>query len=154
MPGGGEGSPHLRSRAEGAADLEGAADVLHPLAHGDQPEGAGAPEARLGGPDVEALTVIGDDHIFTPFDSGMLGMIAETPASVTLLNPVVVGANFQFQFLSQAGFTHDILFQTNPAAAVWLTNSTVAGDGTVRTISIPLSVFSPSMDGFVRVSTH
>ncbi|MGD1086262.1 MAG: LamG-like jellyroll fold domain-containing protein [Verrucomicrobiota bacterium] len=99
-------------------------------------------------------TVIGDDHIFTPFDSGMLGMIAETPASVTLLNPVVVGANFQFQFLSQAGFTHDILFQTNPAAAVWLTNSTVAGDGTVRTISIPLSVFSPSMDGFVRVSTH
>jgi hypothetical protein len=90
------------------------------------------------------------------FNSGMLGMIAETalPAPVTLLNPEVVGANFQFQFLSQAGFTHTVLYQTNPAAADWLTTSTVAGDGTVKTISIPLSVFSPSMEGFVRVSTQ
>ena len=101
-------------------------------------------------------TVIGVDLLFTPFDSGMLGMIAETasPAAVTLLNPEVVGANFQFQFLSQAGFTHTILYQTNPAAADLVTGSTVVGDGTVMTVSIPLSVFSPSTGGFVRVSTQ
>ena len=100
--------------------------------------------------------VIGTSLYFQEYNSGMLGMIAETAplAAVTLLNPAVSGANLQFQFLSQAGFTHNILCQTNLAAGPWLTNSTVAGDGTVKTISIPLSVFSPSRQGFVRVSTQ
>jgi len=105
---------------------------------------------------ADKLFVIGQSLFALEFNSGMLGMIAKTasPAAVTLLNPQVLGANFQFQFLSQAGFTHTILFQTNPAAAGWLTNSTVVGDATVKTISIPLSVFSPSKEGFVRVSTQ
>jgi hypothetical protein len=102
------------------------------------------------------LFVIGTSLFAQEFNSGMLGTIAEMepPAPVTLLNPAASGANFQFQFLSQAGYTHDILCQTNPAAAQWLTNSSVAGDGTVKTISVPLSAFSPSREGFVRVSTR
>jgi hypothetical protein len=90
------------------------------------------------------------------FNSGMLGMIAVTPSAepVTLLDPAVAGGNFQFQFLSQEGFTHNILCQTNVAAGQWLTNSTVTGDGTMKSISVPLSVFAPSKSGFVRVSTQ
>jgi len=96
------------------------------------------------------------NFIFECFNSGMLGMIAVTPpaAPVTLLNPAVVDGNFQFQFLSQDGFTHNILYQTNIATGGWLTNSTVTGDGTTKTISIPLTVFAPSKSGFVRVSTQ
>ncbi len=100
--------------------------------------------------------VVGNNVILESFNSGMLGMIALTqPASpVTLLNPAVAGTNFQFKFLSQSGFTHNVLYRTNLATGSWLTNSTVAGDGTMKTNSIPLSVFSPSKGGFVRVSTQ
>jgi hypothetical protein len=100
------------------------------------------------------LFVIGTSLYYQEFNSGMLGMIAETAAPVSLLNPEVVGANFQFQFQSQSGFTHHILYQTNVAAANWLTYSSVPGDGTVMTISIPLSTFSPFQQGFVRVATQ
>ena len=100
--------------------------------------------------------VIGFSLYFRSFNSGMLGMIAVTPpaAPVTLLNPAVVGGNFQFQFLSQNGFTHNILYQDTLSAGGWLTNSSVPGDGTLMTISIPLTVFGPSKAGFVRVSTE
>ena len=36
----------------------------------------------------------------------------------------------------------------------WRTNSSVVGDGTLKTISIPFSVFSPAKQGFVRVTTE
>jgi hypothetical protein len=93
---------------------------------------------------------------YESFNSGMLGMIAVTapPEPVTLLNPQIVGPNFQFQFLSQDGFTHTVLYQTDIAAGACLTNCAVAGDGTLKTISIPLSVFSPSAAGYVRVLTQ
>jgi hypothetical protein len=103
------------------------------------------------------IFVIGQSIYALEFNSGMLGMIAATAqaAPVTLLSPAVVGGtSFQFQFLSQSGFSHNILYKTNLASAVWLTNSTVAGDGTVKTISMPLTVFSPAKEGFVRVSTQ
>ena len=76
------------------------------------------------------------------------------PSPALLLNPQNNGVNFQFQFLSQAGFTHNILYRTNLVAGIWRTNSSVGGDGTLKTISIPLSIFSPSRQGFVRVSTE
>jgi hypothetical protein len=77
-----------------------------------------------------------------------------TAAPVTLINPQDDGANFQFQFLSQAGFNHSILYRTDLVLGNWQTNSTVAGDGTLKTISIPLSVFNSSKQGFIRVSTQ
>jgi hypothetical protein len=90
---------------------------------------------------------------------GLLAKIAEpttttTAAPVTLINPQDDGANFQFQFLSQAGFNHSILYRTDLVLGNWQTNSTVAGDGTLKTISIPLSVFNSSKQGFIRVSTQ
>jgi hypothetical protein len=87
---------------------------------------------------------------------GLLAKITEPAVAlaVTLLNAQTAGGEFQFQFLSQAGFTHSVLYQTNLAATNWLTYSNVAGDGTLKTIAIPLSVFSPAKQGFVRVSTQ
>jgi hypothetical protein len=74
---------------------------------------------------------------------------------VALSNPQTAGSNFQFQFLSQAGFTHTVQYRTNlVAGSNWHTYSTVTGDGTLKTIPIPLSVFSPSKQGFVRVATQ
>jgi hypothetical protein len=91
------------------------------------------------------------------YPGGVLAKITETTATatpVTLLNPQTSGANFQFQFLSQSGFMHSILYRTNLALGNWQTNSTVAGDGTVKTISLPFSLFSPAKQGFIRVSTQ
>jgi hypothetical protein len=87
---------------------------------------------------------------------GMLAKIKEVvaPLAVTLLNPKIVDANFQFEFQSQSGLTNNILYSTNLANGIWLTNSTVIGNGAVLTNTIPLSVFSPSKAGFVRVSTQ
>ena len=93
--------------------------------------------------------------IFT--QAGMIAKINETATSatpVTLLNPSNSGANFQFQFLSESGFNHNILFRTNLAVGTWLTNSTVSGDGTMKIISLPYSIFSPAKQGFIRVSTQ
>ena len=73
---------------------------------------------------------------------------------VTLINPANAGANFQFQFLSESGFSHNILYSTNLASGIWQTNSTVSGDGTVKTITLPYSIFSPAKQGFIRVSTQ
>jgi hypothetical protein len=92
-----------------------------------------------------------------PTQGGVLAKITDSTASalpVTILNPQSSGGNFQFSFLSQAGFNHSILYRTNLTAGNWLTNSTIAGDGTLKTNSIPLSLFSPSKQGFVRVSTQ
>jgi hypothetical protein len=91
------------------------------------------------------------------YPGGVLAKITETtatPSPVTLLNPQDNGANFQFQFLSQSGFNHAILYRTNLAIGIWQTNSTIGGDGTVKTISVPLSLFNGAKQGFIRVSTQ
>jgi hypothetical protein len=91
------------------------------------------------------------------YPGGVLAKITETGTGVlpvTLLNPQDIGVNFQFQFLSQNGFNHSILYRTNLVVGNWQTNSTVAGDGTVKIISLPLSLFGSSKQGFVRVSTQ
>ena len=91
------------------------------------------------------------------FPAGVLAKITETTAPatpVTLLNPQDNGANFQFQFLSQSGFSHAILYRTNLAVGIWQTNSTVGGDGTIKNISVPLSLFNGAKQGFIRVSTQ
>jgi len=92
--------------------------------------------------------------IFT--QAGMIAKIGEAAVAspVTLLSPQTIGTNFQFHFKSQSGFNHSILYRTNLVVGNWLTNSTVAGDGFPKTSSIPLSVFSPAKQGFIRVSTQ
>jgi hypothetical protein len=91
------------------------------------------------------------------YPGGVLAKVTDSTAAaiaVTLLNPANQGANFQFQFLSESGFNYNILYQTNLAASTWLNYSTVSGDGTVKTISLPRSIFNPSQQGFIRVSTQ
>lgn len=104
------------------------------------------------------ITVVGFPFgtlIYHP--SGFLAKVTDSAPlglPVTLLHPQTVGANFQFQFLSQSGFTHAILYRTNLASGSWRTNTSIAGDGSLKTVSIPLSVFGPSPAGFVRVTTQ
>ena len=73
---------------------------------------------------------------------------------VTLLSPRASGGNFQFSFLSQAGFTNTIQYRTNLTVGTWQIYTNIPGDGTSKTSSIPFSIFSPSRQGFIRVSTQ
>jgi hypothetical protein len=92
------------------------------------------------------------------YPAGVLANITDsgvtTPTPVTLLNATSAGSNFQFQFLSESGFNHDVLYRTNLIVGNWRTNSTIAGDGTLKTVSIPFSLFTPSKQGFIRVTTR
>ncbi len=90
------------------------------------------------------------------YQAGVLAKITDVLAAspVTLFNATNSGANFQFQFLSESGFSHSILYRTNLMVGNWQTNSTVSGDGTLKTISLPRSLFSPSQQGFIRVTTQ
>ena len=87
-------------------------------------------------------------------------MLAKVTDSVAMGSPVTLsdelarGGNFQFSFTSQADFTHNVLYTTNLVSGNWETYSNVIGDGTVKTITIPLSVFNGSRQGFVRVTTQ
>jgi subtilase family serine protease len=76
------------------------------------------------------------------------------PLTINLLIPQTAGANFQFQFLSQVGFTHAVQCRTNLVSGSWQSYTNVTGDGTLKTVSVPLSVFSPSKQGFVRILTQ
>jgi len=80
------------------------------------------------------------------------GTVAASP--VQLLNPLYSGGNFQFAFLSQSGFTNTVQYRTNLATGTWQTWTNIPGDGTSKTSSIPLSIFNPSKQGFIRVSTQ
>jgi hypothetical protein len=78
-----------------------------------------------------------------------------TALPVTLLNSQAGGGTFQLSFLSQSGATHDVQYRTNLVSGLdWQTYTNVAGDGTSKTVSIPLSVFSPSQQGYLRVLTQ
>jgi hypothetical protein len=89
---------------------------------------------------------------------GWIGKITESAGGganpITLLNPQHDGSHFTFSFQSQAGFTHFVLYRTNLATGSWQTNSSVSGDGTVKHITLPLTVFGPARQGFVRVQTQ
>ena len=88
-------------------------------------------------------------------DTGWLDQVVFTPVSgVAVLNPQKSGANFQFSFVSQAGFTHAVQYSTNLVSGGWQTYSYISGDGTVQNVQIPSSVFGGSKQGFVRVTTQ
>jgi hypothetical protein len=88
-------------------------------------------------------------------DTGWVDQFGFTPAPpAVILQPQTMGANFQFSFQTQAGLNHAIEYSTNLTQNVWQTYSTVAGDGTVQTISLPLTVFGGSSQGYVRVTTQ
>jgi Concanavalin A-like lectin/glucanases superfamily len=86
-------------------------------------------------------------------DAGWLDQVVFTQASaVTVVNPRILGSNFQFSFASQANFNYAIQYCTDLISANWQTYTTIYGDGTMQHIQIPISIFSGSKQGFVRVS--
>lgn len=81
--------------------------------------------------------------------------IVTPPLAVTLLSPQSSGANFQFQFQSQSGYSHAVQYRTNLVTGQnWQTYSNVTGDGGVKVIGVPQSLFSPAQQGFIRISTQ
>jgi subtilase family serine protease len=76
------------------------------------------------------------------------------PLAMNLLIPQIAGTDFQFEFLSHPGSTHIVQWRTNLVSGSWQPYTNVTGDGTLKTISIPLSIFGPSGQGFVRVLTQ
>jgi hypothetical protein len=92
-----------------------------------------------------------------PTQAGFLdnvNYVQSLPSAVVLLNPQISGTNLQFSFQTQSGFTHNVLYSTNLVSGAWQTYTNFPADGTTYIISIPLSIFSPSKQGFVRVTTQ
>jgi hypothetical protein len=105
------------------------------------------------------LTVVGFPFgIIIYHPGGYLAKVTQVAAGalpVTLLNPQAGGGNFQLSFISQSGFTHYVQYGTNLASALnWQTFTNLTGDGSLKTVSVPLSLFSPAKQGFVRVLTQ
>ena len=72
-----------------------------------------------------------------------------------MLNPQNNGTNFQFQFTSQFGFTYEVEYRTNLVTGTgWQAYTYIPGNNGLCTVAIPLSVFGPSKQGFVRVATQ
>jgi subtilase family serine protease len=76
------------------------------------------------------------------------------PLTVNLLKPHTTTTNFQFQFLSHPGSSHAVQYGTNLVSGGWQSYTNITGDGTLKTIAIPLSVFGQAKQGFVRVLTQ
>jgi hypothetical protein len=76
------------------------------------------------------------------------------PNPTQLTNAHYTGTNFQFSFLSQAGVTNSVQFRTNLVLGNWLIYSNVTGNGSLKTIPIPISVFNGAKQGFIRISSQ
>ncbi len=94
-------------------------------------------------------------HLRTEAISHFVVTDTGAPAAVTLVAPRLNGASFEFKFASQPGFTYIVQYRANLSSGPdWQTYSTVPGDGTLKTILVPLSVFNSARQGFVRVLTQ
>ncbi len=85
--------------------------------------------------------------------SGYLAKItdgAPVALPVTLINPQNPGSTFQFQFLSQAGFTHFVESRADVATGLWTLRTNVSGDGLLQTITLPTT----NAPEFYRVKTQ
>ncbi len=72
-------------------------------------------------------------------------------APVTLTNAAMVGTNFQFSYVSSAGFTNIVFSATNLLNNSWQTRSNLTGDGSLMTVQFPKRI---SGTEFFRVSTQ
>jgi hypothetical protein len=91
--------------------------------------------------------------------SNEVSILYENPGTAVagptrLINVQRVGANFQFSFFSQTGVTNSVQYRTNLFLGNWFNYSNVSGDGSLKTILIPFSVFNNSDLGFIRISSQ
>lgn len=63
-----------------------------------------------------------------------LSTFIRLPQPVRLLNPRLLGGQFQFDFDSQAGISHVVTFNTSVVPGAWQTLTTIQGDGTRKTV--------------------
>jgi hypothetical protein len=91
----------------------------------------------------------------SPDDAGWLDDVVYTPyvavSPVTLLSPKLVGTNLQFSFVSQVNHTNFVQYSTNLAKTNWLPYSSIIGDGTTKTVDVPVN--SPKQE-YLRVGTQ
>jgi hypothetical protein len=74
------------------------------------------------------------------YPAGVLGKITDPGVitqPITLVNPGISGANYEFWFQSQSGVTYNVLSRTNLVSGSWRTNGTLSGDGTLKLFQIP-----------------
>ena len=69
---------------------------------------------------------------------------------VTLINPQKPGSTFQFQFLSQSGFTHFVESRADVATGLWTPRTNLFGDGSLKTVTLPAG----NAPEFFRVRTQ
>lgn len=81
---------------------------------------------------------VSDIRFETAQESGFV--VTGVPAQpVLLINPARVGDNFQFQFQSETGRSHWVQSRTNLAVGSWLTRTSLSGDGTLKTVVVPMN---------------
>jgi hypothetical protein len=80
--------------------------------------------------------------------------VVSGPASVRLVSAKNTGGNFQFSFNSQTGYTNTVQYRTNLTLGTWQTYSKITGDGTLKNVSVPNSVFNGAKQGFIRIITQ
>jgi hypothetical protein len=85
---------------------------------------------------------------------GQTAPTGASPVPVTLLNPMVSGAEITFSFVSESGHSHTVQYNTNLTTGTgWQTFSSIPGDGTTKDVSIPIPV-NGSHQAFFRVTTQ
>jgi len=88
-------------------------------------------------------------------DYAVMEFTVEPAQPVRLSPPSAAAGTLQLSFLSQSFYTHSVQYRTNLlSGAHWQTYSNVAGDGKIKTLALPFSLFSPAGQGFVRVATQ
>lgn len=102
------------------------------------------------------LAVLGTNTIFSAAPDGYLGKVTDGVASAQAvsLTAQIVGTNYQVSFISQTGFTNTVQYRTNLVQGAWQNYSSVTGDGTLKNVLIPISVFNGSPQGFIRLYTQ
>jgi hypothetical protein len=88
---------------------------------------------------------------------GLMTKITDSSAAaspVRLIDLLNSGGNFQFSFTSESGFTHYVQYRTNLVSGVWQNYTNLPGDGTLKSVSVPLSIFNGSKQGYVSVTTQ
>lgn len=77
--------------------------------------------------------------------------IVSNAAPVQLLNPQPAGGYFQFEFLSQPGFTNCIQSRTNLIFGDWVNRTNILGDGMLKIVTLPVG---SAPTEFFRISTQ
>jgi len=71
--------------------------------------------------------------------SAIASFIVSNAIPPQLQNPQNTNGSFQFEFLSQIGFTNIVQSRTNLTLGTWINRTNFLGDGALKTVSFPIS---------------